>query len=181
MKKLCLILLFFVFFAFGGLNVRIERAFAASGSDTVQILLQVMEKYYSIKITLLDKDKKPIVGAKITLYSTPITKYTDENGIVVFDDVPQGEHRIVVEYDGQIGEQKVVLSGQTESFDFRITLSPVAPIAGPVTQLEKVIPFMAALEKAPSVIQVIMVLILWVSSVVASVFIALLIRAKRKK
>lgn len=181
MKRFCLILLFFIFFAFGGLDVRIEYAFAASNSDTVQILLQVMEKYYPVRITLLDKDKKPIVGAKITLYSSPITKYTDERGVVVFEDVPQGEHRIVVEYDGQIGEQKVILSGQAETFDFHITLNPVTLNAGLITQLKKVIPFMTALEKAPSIIQIIMVVILWVSSVIVSVLIALLINAKRKR
>ncbi|PIU68766.1 hypothetical protein COS81_02715 [candidate division WWE3 bacterium CG06_land_8_20_14_3_00_42_16] len=100
---------------------------AASTKSTIQILLEVKEKLYQIKVTILDESGEPIEGAKVTLYSEPITKYTDENGVVVFENVSPGEHRIVVEHEGQIGEQKVVLSGQVETFDFRVKLELANP------------------------------------------------------
>jgi hypothetical protein len=90
-----------------------------------------LQQGYDVRISVVDTNKKPVEGAKITLYSEPIAKYTDKNGIVVFENVSAGEHKIVVEHKGQIGESRVVLSGQVETFDFRITLEPTNPFLQP--------------------------------------------------
>ena len=41
---------------------------AASTKSTIQILLEVKEKLYQIKVTILDESGEPIEGAKVTLY-----------------------------------------------------------------------------------------------------------------
>lgn len=131
MKKLCSILFITIFLVLAVSGLFRQQVSAVSSKNTIQILLEVKEKLYQIKVTILDENKNPIEGAKVILYSDPITKYTDKNGIVIFENVSQGEHRIVVEHKGQIGEQKVVLSGQMETFDFRITLEPINPFVQP--------------------------------------------------
>jgi hypothetical protein len=131
MKKLCSILFITILLVLAGSGLFRQQVSATSTKSTIQILLEVEEKFYRIKVTVSDENKNPIEGARVTLYSEPITQYTDENGVVVFEDVSQGEHRIVVEHKGQIGEQKVVLSGQVETFDFRITLEPTNPFTQP--------------------------------------------------
>ena len=126
MKKLCLV--FIIVLLLLTVSGSVSRpVFAASTKNTIQILLEVKEKLYQIKVTILDESGEPIEGAKVTLYSEPITKYTDGDGVVIFENVSPGEHKIVVEHKGQIGEQRVVLSGQVETFDFRITLEPTDP------------------------------------------------------
>lgn len=131
MKKLCSILFITIFLILTVSGSVSRPAFATSAKSKIQIILEVKEKLYQIKVTILDENGKPIEEAKVTLYSEPITKYTDKNGVVIFENVSQGEHRIVVEHKGQIGEQKVVLSGQVETFDFRITLEPTNPFTEP--------------------------------------------------
>ena len=94
---------------------------------------QQQQRYdvYDVRVSVVDTNKKPVEGAKVTLYSEPITKYTDKNGIVVFENVSAGKHKIVVEHKGQIGESNVVLSGQMETFGFQITLAPTNPFTQP--------------------------------------------------
>ena len=65
---------------------------AASTKSTIQILLEVKEKLYQIKVTILDESGEPIEGAKVTLYSEPITKYTDGDGVVIFENVSPGSN-----------------------------------------------------------------------------------------
>jgi hypothetical protein len=50
-----------------------------------------------------DEDGNPVAGVKVTLYSDPITAYTDDDGIAVFNDVPEGDHHVEVDY----GKQKI--------------------------------------------------------------------------
>ena len=129
MKKLCSILFITILLLLTLSGLFRQQVSAASSKSSVQILLEVKEKLYQIKVTILDEDGKPIYKARVTLYSEPITKYTDVDGVVIFENVSPGEHRIVVEHNGQIGEQKVFLSGQVETFNFRAKLEPSNPLA----------------------------------------------------
>jgi hypothetical protein len=100
-----------------------KSVLGTSASNTVQVSLVVKQKLYPIKITLLDENKKPIVNAKVTLYSTPVTEYTDKTGTVVFEDVVFGTHRIVIEYKGKISEQTIDMGDQALSIVLNANLT----------------------------------------------------------
>lgn len=131
MKKQLHAVLIGIILALFGLGRFAQPVMAVSSQDTVQIKIEVEEKFYQVKVTILDQAWEPIEGAKVTLYSSPITRFTNTQGLVVFDNVPRGEHRIVVEHKGQIGERKIVLTGPTEEFDLRVTLEPTGIFTRP--------------------------------------------------
>lgn len=74
----------------------------------------------NISIRIVDKNNRPIVGAKVTLYSDPKVTYTDENGNAFFNGVETGQHRVVVDYEGFQSEQSVFLNSSYN--DATITL-----------------------------------------------------------
>jgi hypothetical protein len=54
-----------------------------------------------VRVLVLDKNGKPIEGAKVTLHSTPRVAYTGVDGYAIFRDVEVGDHHVVVAYRGQ--------------------------------------------------------------------------------
>lgn len=91
------------------------------------------EPGYRVKIKVVDEEKKAVLGASVTLYSTPREAATDENGVAIFDNVEPGEHRVVVAFNGQSGEQKINISGdeETEEIDFTIQIRETSPFTNP--------------------------------------------------
>lgn len=86
---------------------------------------------YTVKARVVGPDNDPIQGAKVTLFSTPREAVTDQNGEVLFADVERGEHTLVVNYNGQVGQQKVQLDGDVEEFQFTIQIEPKNPFKIP--------------------------------------------------
>jgi hypothetical protein len=85
----------------------------------------------SVKIKVVDENKKPVDGAKVTLYSTPREATTNQEGIAEFEGVEPGEHRAVIAYKDQVGEQKINVpeSGEVDEIDFTIQVTPVNPFS----------------------------------------------------
>jgi CSLREA domain-containing protein len=86
---------------------------------------------YRLEIKILDENGQPIVGAKVTLYSTPKEAFTDERGIATFTNVEEGDHRVVIKYESRIIEQSIKISGDTTKQDITIEIKPANIFATP--------------------------------------------------
>jgi LysM repeat protein len=82
---------------------------------------------YDVKVNVVDTEQQPVKGAKVTLFSTPREAITDENGIAAFRGVEKGEHKVVIAYNGQTGEQPIRLEGDMEEFKFTVQIKPSNP------------------------------------------------------
>jgi hypothetical protein len=87
---------------------------------------------YTVKVKVVDTNKNPVKGAKVTLYSEPKEAFTNEKGIATFEDAAKGEHKIVIAYKGQVGEQKVNLGGEVKEFNFTIQIKQTNPLVSPL-------------------------------------------------
>lgn len=75
-------------------------------------------KGYTLKVTLLDKNKKPISKTHVTLFSDPINATTDEKGVVTFSDIPPGEHHLQYKAKGvDISKSLVVAANVSTAAD----------------------------------------------------------------
>ncbi len=88
---------------------------------------------YDIKIKVVDADKKAVKGAKVMLFSTPREAITDKEGIALFENVEPGEHRVVISYKWQTGEQKINLQENMEvdEIDLTIQIKSTNPFFNP--------------------------------------------------
>lgn len=84
---------------------------------------------YKVVLTVLNTDGSVSPDTKVTLTSTPRTARTDSKGVVQFDNVEPGEHRIEVELPGAKSETTIKLDGKQELFE----LSIIKPELGPNT------------------------------------------------
>jgi len=88
---------------------------------------------YKVKVKVLDTDKKPVEGAKVTIHSKEQEAITGKDGVAQFTDVEAGDHRVLIAYKNFEGEQSVNLTGDVKEFSFNVTvqekpfsLSPLA-------------------------------------------------------
>ncbi len=86
---------------------------------------------YDVKVKVVDTNKQAVKGAKVTLFSTPRETTTDENGLAMFNDVEKGDHKVVIDYKGQVGEQPVTLDGEVEEFSFTVQIESKSPFTNP--------------------------------------------------
>lgn len=75
---------------------------------------------YDVKVKVIDTNKKPVQGAKVTIHSKVQETTTDKNGIALFNSVEPGQHKILIAYNNFEGEQTVNLTGDVKEFDFNI-------------------------------------------------------------
>ncbi|MFH1295379.1 MAG: hypothetical protein ABIH84_02260 [bacterium] len=87
---------------------------------------------YDVKVKVVDLESRPVIGAKLTMFSTPKEAFTDENGEATFENVEKGDHRILVAYKGQVGEQKVSLDGEVMQFNFTVQIAQTNPLLSPL-------------------------------------------------
>lgn len=87
----------------------------------------------NVKIKVVDGEKKPVEGAKVTLHSTPRETVTDKEGIARFEKVETGEHRVIITYQNQKGEQEINLQDDPNlgEVDFAIQLKSTSPFKEP--------------------------------------------------
>ncbi len=64
-----------------------------------------------VKFQIVDNDDKPLSYVPITLHSEPRTSMTDDQGIVTFNNVPTGEHRLLFAYAGEEIEKSIEVQG----------------------------------------------------------------------
>lgn len=86
---------------------------------------------YTVKVKVVDEKKDPVQGAKVILHSEPREEITDKQGIALFNNVEKGEHRILIAYQNQEGEQKINLEGEVREFDFTILIKQTNPFLSP--------------------------------------------------
>lgn len=94
---------------------------------------ELKEIGYDVKIKVVDTDKKAVKGAKVMLFSTPKEAKTDKDGVALFKNVEPGEHRVVISYKWQTGEQKINLQENMEvdEIDFTIQIKSTNPFFNP--------------------------------------------------
>jgi hypothetical protein len=85
--------------------------------ETIQKIQEKLERVFStevfernnqqyigeVRFQIVDKDSRPIPNLPVTLHSDPRSGVTNADGVVVFSDVPTGEHTLVFAY----GEEEV--------------------------------------------------------------------------
>lgn len=78
---------------------------------------------YEVNIKVVNTDKEPVKGAKVTLHSDPRETTTDENGLASFTNVESGDHKVLIAYNNFEGEQSINLSGSSKEFNLNITVT----------------------------------------------------------
>jgi len=87
---------------------------------------------YDLKIKVVDTNKKPIIGAKVTIHSKVRTAISNKDGIAVFKNVEAGDHKVLIAYNNFEGEQSINLTGNVKEFDLNITIKQKAASLSPL-------------------------------------------------
>lgn len=98
----------------------LSRFYSTVGSDRPSSEVQVTpqdDNTVDVTVEVLDAEDKPVEGAKVTLYSDPVTQYTDRRGRAFFSNIAKGDHDLVISYSGQSGQQRLRVDG-----DVRLTV-----------------------------------------------------------
>lgn len=66
----------------------------ADGSRTIKGVTLFKTKGYTVRITVKDKENKPLKDKQLTLFSDPMSGRTDKQGVVEFNDVSPGQHKL---------------------------------------------------------------------------------------
>ncbi|MCB9813257.1 MAG: carboxypeptidase regulatory-like domain-containing protein [Pseudomonadales bacterium] len=90
------------------------------------------EGYYIVRIKVIDEHEQPVEGAKVTIYSKVSEALTDDNGLVIFNNIDPGEHRVLIAYDNYEGEQSLQLNGEVQQFDLTITIKKRNILVSPI-------------------------------------------------
>lgn len=86
----------------------------------------------TVTVTVLDADNKAVEGAKVTLHSAVQEATTDKDGLAVFSNVENGDHKAIVEVAGNTTETPLTMSDTTPAVAVTIK-KPVAASETPVT------------------------------------------------
>lgn len=87
---------------------------------------------YDVKVKVVDTNKKPVEGAKVTIHSKVQEALTNKDGVAEFKNVEQGEHRVIIAYNNFEGEQSVNLTGDVKEFDLNVTVQQKAISLSPL-------------------------------------------------
>jgi len=80
---------------------------------------------YDVRVEVTDSNNNPVIGAEVTLYSESRTAYTNDQGFAFFENVEQGQHRVVIVYDGYEGEENIFLEGEdVKTFYLKVEVEP---------------------------------------------------------
>jgi lysophospholipase L1-like esterase len=82
------------------------------------------EKTYSINIVVKDTNNQPIEGAEVTMHSKVQTAITNKDGIAHFDNVEQGNHKVIIASNNFKGEESLNLSGDVKEFNLNVQVKP---------------------------------------------------------
>ncbi|MBP7768484.1 hypothetical protein KA082_01470 [Candidatus Woesebacteria bacterium] len=92
---------------------------------------QLAEGSYDVRIVVTDEQKRPIKGAKVTLFSTPREGITDENGVVIFKTVEGGDHTIVISHNNAIGKRALTVAGEVKTIEVAVVVTQQNPFSIP--------------------------------------------------
>ena len=89
-------------------------------ADSLVIETKFLE---TLIVKILDKDKKPVVGATVLLYSEVREEITDEMGTVTFENVERGTHTLEVKTGDVLGSQEINIDpSTTKTLEITVTL-----------------------------------------------------------
>ena len=81
----------------------------------------------SLQVKVVDGASRAVNGAKVTLFSDPIERVSDSDGIAHFESVPRGVHRLSIVSNGLVGEREISLENeQIEEFRITVEIKPRA-------------------------------------------------------
>lgn len=91
----------------------------------------------TLKVVVIDENNKPVVGASVTVHSTPRTAATDDTGTATFANVENAQHSITIDYQGKTSETPIDLSAATKEMSVTILKpgSAATTTAGTTNQL----------------------------------------------
>lgn len=92
---------------------------------TTQTKEPINEVKHDVEVLIVDSDKKPVAGVKVTLHSNPREAVTDNDGVALFNDVEAGNHTATAEVDGEKREQAVSVANDAKVVSVTIP-KPVA-------------------------------------------------------
>lgn len=87
---------------------------------------------YDVKVKVVDTNKKPVEGAKVTIHSKVQEALTNEYGIAEFKNVEPGDHKVLIAYNNYEGKQSVNLTGDVKEFDLNLTIQQKAISLSPL-------------------------------------------------
>jgi hypothetical protein len=87
---------------------------------------------YDVKVKVVDTNKKPVEGAKVTIHSKVQETVTNKDGIAQFKNVEAGNHKVLIAYNNFEGEQSVNLTGNVKEFDLNVTVQQKAISLSPL-------------------------------------------------
>ncbi|CAN5176455.1 hypothetical protein BH09PAT1_BH09PAT1_0960 [soil metagenome] len=113
--------------------VPLKKDTNTSSTPIVTPTLQIKVNNYSLNISVVDSSNHPVVGAKVVLHSTPREAITDAKGIAHFQNVEEGDHRVLISYNNYKGEESVHLSGNdVKTFDVNVKVKPASTMSSPL-------------------------------------------------
>jgi len=77
--------------------------------------------YDKLTIKLASAEGSPLVGAHVTLHSDPKEGVVDDQGVVEFEQVAAGDHKLEITYEGHTSRQDLVLNQQVSEVTIQIT------------------------------------------------------------
>lgn len=81
----------------------------------------------TVEVTILDDNKQPVKGVKVTLHSEPKTAVTNEKGVATFSDVEPGDHVATAEINGAKREQPLTVTEDSKV----VSITLPKPTTGP--------------------------------------------------
>ncbi len=77
---------------------------------------------YDLTVKVVDKEDKPVKGARVTIHSRVQEAVTDEDGLVRFKEVEKGDHKVFIVYQNYQGEESINLTGDNQEFSLKVTV-----------------------------------------------------------
>jgi hypothetical protein len=87
---------------------------------------------YDVKVKVVDTEKKPVEGAKVTIHSKVQETITNKDGIAEFKNVEVGDHKVLIAYNNFEGEQAINLTGNVKEFVLNVTVQEKAIALSPL-------------------------------------------------
>lgn len=92
--------------------------------DHTTVTEEQKQEGYDVNIKVIDTNKTPVAGAKVTIHSKVQETITNAMGVAHFSHVESGDHTVLIAYAGYSGDQQVTLSGNVKEFNLNIQVKP---------------------------------------------------------
>lgn len=102
------------------------------GTKTNEEIKPTVFNGYDVRVKVVDTNKKPVEGAKVTIHSKVQEALTNKGGIAEFKNIEAGEHRVIIAYKNYEGGQTVNLTGDFKEFDLNVTIQQKAISISPL-------------------------------------------------